>query len=332
MDNEQKSGIININLKPNERIAFCCDIHFDNNAPVSRVDDIQETIEKKMNDMYNKCIEHNVKHLFFEGDIFNRIQCSHEAVYRMGEILKNFIDKGIKLYTILGNHDILRNSLKDIERSPINLLFSFGLLEHINMHRPVVINKDILIVPVDYTEEAPRAVSNFKVNILLAHAFYDNYTFGGADHNIEKEWVETAGYNAIILGHDHEEHPITKVNKTYIIRSGSILRGTSNSYNFTRTPKFVILDDLYNINENTILNIDLWHKDYKDIASEYILNKKKLSSIKGLESVLNDLSDLAERLTNEDGNNTDRIYEIIQTDTKLPSECRTMLMHYISEA
>ena len=63
--------VIQVQLNKDESIAFCCDIHMDSQTPSSRIDDIQVTVIDKIKDIREKCVESNVKHLFFEGDIFN---------------------------------------------------------------------------------------------------------------------------------------------------------------------------------------------------------------------------------------------------------------------
>lgn len=322
-------NVIQIQLNDGEKIAFCGDIHIDSRTPDSRIDDLFETAIEKMNDILKKCIEKNVKCMFFEGDIFNKIQVPHICVNMFGEVLLKFKEAGIQLFTICGNHDILRNSLENIERSPIQTLFTFGILNHINLDNRVIINKRVLITPVDYTEYPPKAEKSAPINILLAHMFYNaSELLADERHNLSKKDVEDLGYDAIFLGHDHEEYPITKHGKSVIVRSGSVLRGTSHNYNFTREPGFVVLHDIDNICSDTIEKVGIEHKRYEDIASSYVLNRKKLSSITGLSDVL---SNLAEKLSEGSEADGDRIWDIINTDADLPADCRLLIMSYINE-
>lgn len=320
--------VTQIQLNKGESIAFCCDLHMDSQTPSSRIDDIQVTLIEKMKDIKNKCVERNVKHLFFEGDIFNRVACPHSCVNLLGEEFLNFKKEGIELYSILGNHDIVRNSLEAIEKSPIQTLFSFGVLKHINLDNRIIFNKKVMVTPVDYTEYPPKAEENASYNILLAHMFFDaSELFADERHNLTKEDVKKLGYDLIVLGHDHEEYEDVIINNCRIIRSGSILRGTANNYNFSREPKFVVIRDINDI-DSSIEKVVINHKPYKDIASEYVINKKQLSSITGLQDVL---SNLAEKLAESSETDGDRIFEIIKSDPDLPSDCRGLLLKYIAE-
>lgn len=321
--------VIQVQLNKDESIAFCCDIHMDSQTPSSRIDDIQVTVIDKIKDIREKCVERNVKHLFFEGDIFNRVACPHSCVNLIGEEFLKFKDCGIELYSILGNHDIVRNSLEAIEKSPIQTLFSFGVLKHINLNTRVVINKKVMVTPVDYTEYPPKASSDAKFNILLAHMFYDaSDLIADERHNLSKKDIAKLKYDMVVLGHDHEEYSDVIQDDCVIIRSGSVLRGTSHNYNFTREPKFVVIRDIDNP-KDSIEKVVIKHKPYKDIASEYVINKKQLSSITGLKDVL---SNLAEKLAESSENDGDRIFEIIKSDPKLPTDCRALLLKYIAES
>lgn len=321
--------VYSLNLEKGETIAFCGDIHADSTSPSSRIDDIQETLSKKLNDMLTKCISYKVKYLFFEGDIFNKIQCTHECVNRLGEDLLKFKSKGIGLFTILGNHDIVRNNLDNMVKAPIQTLFNFGVLTHISLNKRVVINRDILITPVDYTEYPTIADNRFKVNILLAHMFYNQSELMGDErHNLSREVMGSLGYTVAFLGHDHEEYPVDKTGKTYVVRSGSLLRGTSHSYNFTRKPKFVVVTDIYNICEDTLKGVELEHADYSKIASEYVINKKNMSNTSEMKALL---SSLAGKLMVQEDSSDDRILSVVQNDPNLPVECRSLLLHYFSE-
>lgn len=321
-------SMINVNLKDGEKIAFISDVHVDSKMPDSRIDDIIETLKSKMLDIYDKCLYNNVKCVFFEGDVVNRIQCPFEPITMMAEILLKFKNSGIRCFSILGNHDIVRNSLENIEKSPIQILFTLGALEHINLENRIIINNTLLITPVDYTEIPVVADKSYKQNILLAHMFYNASGFIADDrHNLKEEQVLQSGYDLIVLGHDHEDYEDVIVGGCKIVRHGSVLRGTSHNYNFSRKPNFVVIDDIGNV-KNTVRRVEIKHRDYKDIASEYILNKKTFSSISSMQDVL---SNLADKLTDTTETDSDRIYNIIVSDENLPSGSRDLLLKYISE-
>lgn len=321
----------NLVVDSNDSIAFILDLHMDSTTPSSRIDDLQETLLDKMDDIREKCIERRVKHIFFAGDIFNRIACTHASVNLLGESFLKFKENGIQLYSILGNHDIVRNSLEAMEKSPIQTLFSFGVLSHISRDSKVFINSKVLISPFDYTEVVEPVPDDYThmFNVLLAHVFYNASDLLADDkHNIREAEVDRLGYDLMVLGHDHQEYPTIKVNNTTIVRCGAVLRGTAHNYNFTRKPKFVVWKNLDNPSVDNLEYVEIRHRDYRDIASEYVINKKQVGSISGLQDVL---SNLAEKLADSGESDADRILDIINTDKDLPQTCRALILKYLSE-
>ena len=107
--------VIQLTLQPDESIAFMLDIHADSVSPSSRIDDIQETILEKLESVRESCKSHKVKHLFLAGDIHNRVATTHNVVNQLGAEFLKFKQDGVELYSILGNHDIVRNSLEAID-------------------------------------------------------------------------------------------------------------------------------------------------------------------------------------------------------------------------
>lgn len=318
---------IRLKLNEGEKIAFISDVHVDSKMPDSRVDDIITTLKDKLVDIFNKCIAENVKYVFFEGDVVNRVQCPFEPITMLADILLRFKQEGMRCFSILGNHDIVRNSLENLDKSPIQILFKLGVLEHINLDTRVIINDTVLLTAVDYTEYPIKADNSFNKNILLAHMFYGKSGFLSDErHNLTDNNILDLGYDLVVLGHDHEDYNDVIVGSTKIVRHGSVLRGTSHNYNFTRKPNFIVIDDINNPKE--VRRIEISHRDYKDVASEYILNKKTFSSMNALQDVL---SNLADKLVDTTETDSDRIYNIIMGDEKLPNDCRELLLKYINE-
>lgn len=319
--------MINLNLSNNEKIAFIGDLHLDSSTPPSRIDDILQTTLDKVNDVLESCISNNVKALFWAGDIVNRISIPFSPINSFMELLIKFHDSGIQNFSICGNHDIMRNSMEYLDRSPVQTLFSSGLMTHISLNNRVCINNMTLITPIDYTETPPNADTRYKINILLCHSFINANEFMAEEkHNIRTEDLVQLDYDIVVAGHDHQYYPPMKIGKSMVYRPGSVLRGTSHDYNFIREPQFLIMSDVFNV--DSIEKVIIKHKPYKDVASQFILNKKEGNSLSDLRDVL---SNLAERLAVSSSQDEDRVMEIIKTDPNLPNDSRLQLLHYIGE-
>lgn len=324
-----KIQTIQINIEEDESIAFSGDFHADSIGPESRIDDYQFTCITKLEDILKKCIDKNVKAFFFPGDMFSRILIPHECVNVIGDVLMKFKKEGIRVFSIVGNHDIARNQLEKLVKSPLQTLFTFEAVEHININMRVVINKKTLITPVNYMEYPIIAYEKAKYNILLAHMFYKaSELFSAGPHNIEEKDVLDWNYDCMVLGHDHVPYPIIRVGKTDIVRPGSIMRATSHEYNLSRIPCFYVLKNPAEYNVSNFEKIDIQAKPFEEIASSSVLNKKS-NTLSGLQDIL---SNLAERLAGTDiSDGKDRIVEMIKKDPQVPQEVKALLFHYFSE-
>lgn len=326
----------------NEKFGFIGDIHFADSIS-SRLDDYMHTCCQKLFAIGDICQKEHVRYLFFSGDVFHKVTCTHECVNKLGNVLLSLQKQGIRMFSIFGNHDLLRNSLQpsSLARTPLQILFDFNILEHINLSKPVEIYRmgiddfsanSVKITAVDYTEKIPPADRNFDNNILMAHMFFDQKGFLiDEDENISSDQMKNYGYDMAFLGHDHEEHSPSYCGKTVVIRCGSLLRGSVHDYNFKREPGFVIVDDIFNLKH--IRKVVVPHHPYQDIISQSALNKKVVSKSEAVN--INALQNLAEKLakTNErDEISEDVILNTIKTDFQIPNNRRKLLLRYINMA
>ena len=329
--------MITINILSTEKVAFCGDIHFDTATPQARIDDYMEACCRKVESIGDICEKEKVKYLFLAGDIFNRISCSHECVNRAGKALLQLKERGIRIFSICGNHDLLRDSLQKLSQSPIETLFSFGVLEHISLSNPVEFReigtnetqRTAKLTAVDFTESIPPADNNYDTNVLLAHMFFGQTGFlSDESQNIPNEKMEAYGYDMAFLGHDHEAYEPILCGKTIVIRNGSLMRGTRHDYNFIQEPAIVIVDDIFK--PKICRRIIIPHRPYKEIVSQAVLVKKFDDGYTMVDKqALRNLADkLASAKLNE-SNIDDSILKIVETDPQIPPNCRKILISYI---
>ncbi len=322
-------NVINLEVESNEAIAFVGDLHADSATPSTRKDDYLNTVVGKLSDIHSKCVKNNVKAVFFSGDIFSRIQVTNECIKVIGRQFRRFSNSGIFIGTIIGNHDIARNQINKLEKSPLSVLFEFGILEYLRVDNRVAINKSTLITPVSFLEDPVRANSKASHNILLAHMFYNASDLIASDNdNLKEEHVKLFGYDAIFLGHDHVDYDIVEVENTSIVRPGSVTRGTSHNYNFNRKVGFYILKDPGNYKKSNWEFIDIEVLPMEDIISSLVLNRR--SNLANLSSMI---TDLVSKLSSNGSSGPNRsIFDIVSNSEELPSNIRVMLLDYFKEA
>lgn len=319
--------IINLEIKEGEAIAFAADLHADSHPPSSRVDvDYISTAEDKLKSVLESCKYHNVKFLILGGDVFHRVTTTFECVRRIGSMFLKFREEGIRVGSIVGNHDLARNQVEKMAKSPLSMLFDFGVLEKLNIDRRIVINKKVLITPVGFMDKLVKANSKAEINILVAHLFYNVSEYFGNEHTLTNDIIKELGYSAIFLGHDHINYPIVRMHGTDIVRPGSLMRGTAHNYNFGREVGFYVLHDPANYESENYEFVKIPVRPMEEVVSSLIINKKdNLADLSDL------MGELVSKLTEGEGK-YDGILEAVKKDSSIPQPVRIMLMDYFSEA
>lgn len=323
------SGFAELSLKDGESIAMIGDLHGDTQQPSSRIDNYMETMSSKMLDILEKCISGNVKATFWSGDIFNRIQLPSECVNRVGSIFIKFKEKGIRVFSIYGNHDMCRNTADEgvYTKSPLTILFNFGVIEHVNLSNSIVINKKTLITAVDYAEVVPIANKVAKYNILFAHVFYNaGDIMADEKHNIKPSDIDELGYDGMMLGHDHTDYETMSVGKkgTVIIRPGSVMRATCHDTNFIRVPHFYIIKNPGEFSKSGVEKVLIKARPFRDVVSTMVLNRKE-NTLSGIRNIM---SDLINQLTSGDNEDYDGVVDRIKKEKELPDEVRRVILDY----
>ncbi len=321
-------NVTNIDIAEGGAIAFVGDLHADSTTPSTRKDDYLQTVSLKLNDIYNKCIDRQVKAIFFSGDIFNKVRVTNECIKVIGRQFRKFANSDIFIGTIVGNHDIARNQVDKLEKSPISVLFEFGVINYLHLRNRVSINKKTLITPVSFLEDPVRANEKASFNIMLAHMFYNASDLIASDNdNLKEEHIKLFKYDAVLLGHDHINYDILRVGDTDIIRPGAVTRGTSHNYNFSRDVGFYVLKDPGHYNSDNWEFVPIDVLPMEEVISSLVLNKR--SNLANLSSMI---TDLVTKLSSDGGANSGRsIFEIVYGDTELPLGIKNMLLDYFKE-
>ncbi len=318
--------IVNLSLEKDEAIAFASDLHADSHPPSSRLDvDYTGVAVEKLGWVFESCLKNKVKMLILGGDVFHRVVTTFECVRRIGSMFLEFKKAGIMVGSIVGNHDIARNQIEKLSKSPLNMLFDFGILENLNIDRRVVINKKLLITPVGYLEKLVKANKKAVYNILVAHMFYKAPKQFGDSHSLTEGHVLEMDYDAIFLGHDHINYKILRKGKTDIVRPGSLIRGTTHNYNFNRDVGFYILRDPVNYSVNNYDFIKLPARPMEEVVSSLVLHKKN-----NLADLSDMMGDLVMRLT-ESGERYDGVLDAVRKDKNIPESVRSLLLDYFRE-
>ena len=251
------------------KIYFVGDVHLQEQSPISRKDSYPTSILNKLTEIGNLVRENNIEAVIFSGDIFSTSAITLKYFKRC---VKAFRDIPCPCYSIIGNHDIPRNNLDLMEDSPLDLLFSVGVLKHLD----TLEFDNVVIKGIDYTKELVGPEDPTKYNVLVAHRYFNTPMFG-AD-SITPEELVALKYNMIFLGHAHDEYEDLNVGGTMLYRIGSLSRGTKANSQLYRENIYVLefntLTKEYNRVKVPCLPCNEAFKDRIFIEKQEEINKK----------------------------------------------------------
>lgn len=102
-----------------EKFMVIGDLHIRETNPVSRLDNYEEAIQKKLQFLIMKAQEEKHKAVILLGDIFDTPKVGYECLLRTANTLSMFSGK---LYIVNGNHDIYNYSMETVTRTAIYML------------------------------------------------------------------------------------------------------------------------------------------------------------------------------------------------------------------
>jgi len=212
------------------------DLHLKCTSPISRCDDYSSAILKKL-DYLSNCVDVSKCNTFILlGDVFDSPVTSLPYLAQVIHTFKKISDKGITVYTIVGNHDIKNNRMDSLESTALGILISTGYLKLAPKELEI---ENTVFRCFNYPEEVLPRQSSDKYEVCIAHRYYD---FGLAWDSFHEKDVKQLDYSAMVLGHLHVPCDTEIIGNTMLYRPGSLSRNTSEPYNKLRTPRALVFN------------------------------------------------------------------------------------------
>jgi len=276
------------------------DPHLASKNPRSRKDQYSITVLDKLRQIGQIVKEtEDMRFVLLLGDLFHLKDQPHYYTSVVAQILRKM---GVPVYTIIGNHDIYWDRIDSIGKTPVSILMASGVLKWLD----VIKIGNLFIRGYDYQRIVTlNPESHSGTTMAVAHAFYRFEH--SVDGTIDEQSIEDAGYDYLLLGHDHMPYSPLQRGKTSILRPGSLTRGTIHDYNMTRDVQVYVMhvDDTGPLMYRPhILNVQpasdifkeasLSGRDVRKSVSEFV---KKMQEQK--EAVSQDIMEALCKLTDE---------------------------------
>lgn len=278
------------------KFLYVGDLHQDELEPVNRIDDFNETRKEKISEIINIAKTNNVKAILHGGDFFNRPKMSNEFVtsvmemwneelipidiqeltfqFQAGTIseekylnaLHQYKVGNIPFISIIGNHDLIGESIDSYPKTSLNVLDTSGFLHIVDKENPIVFqDEDISVAITGYSydreldkssEKEGYCVTKAHINgksvdyqIHMAHGMLTNHSYGQKfAHTVIAEIAPKTEADLTINGHDHIGFPLTEMEGKLFVNPGSPFRLSADVKEIARMPKVLLI----NVNKNGI--------------------------------------------------------------------------------
>lgn len=292
-------------------VLFIGDTHLKSNSPISRKDDYPRVILNKLRYLAKNADIYNCKTFLILGDVFDSPTVPLSYLSEVINTFKEIRDRGIEVYSIVGNHDIKNNRLDSLPSTALGILFATDCVKI--APKEFVIDNTIFRC-YNYTEEVlPKATNNYEV--CIAHLYYD---FSGVKDSLYEDDLKRLNYDAMVLGHLHTPCETITVHNTELFRVGSLSRNTSEVFNKVRTPRAL----LFNCKTHNTMYIDVMCESAENVFVQQT-NKKN--------EVTFSMKELIQFMTSSYLQSDMDVREYFNK-LQLPYECKTKIVKYLDKA
>lgn len=217
-------------------LVFTGDIHLEETAPVSRIDDYEEAQKKKLAFLRAFTEKHDCP-VIDAGDIFNHWKTSPYLITRAAEELPK------EVYTIPGNHDLPNHNKELIHKSALGTLFA---TKRIALLSSMYANSfyGVSVQGLAYGDSTiPEPHTSSHINILVIHELIWEETkppFPDAEGYSASEVLKRyKGFDIIVSGHNHSGFLFQAGNR-FVVNPGSMMRISADKKDYK--PRFYAMN------------------------------------------------------------------------------------------
>jgi len=220
------------------RFIFFTDAHISGMTPRHRVDNYQQALLKKIEEVYDLAKKHSCEFLVFGGDLFDTHRIfSYEVISGLMDII---CDSGLKTYSIIGQHDLYGYNPETFKSSTLAFVIKrCGLFEIIWQPSAVCgVNLFPSHVWQDVNESLKATLPTDHPNVLIAHCLFTNKKLPYNTISTE-DFGKTSPYDLVLAGDLHCGFETHRVNKSWFCNPASLARQEINEAD--RIPKVALI-------------------------------------------------------------------------------------------
>lgn len=232
------------------RFLIIGDIHWRSDNPKSRTDDYKAALTAKLRECFELASQHGVDAILHTGDTFDSPNVALSTIADLALLLR---DSPVPIFGIAGNHDLPGGNPDTISRTPLGVLFRFGIIQP--LHTPMddyVFNGHVVLrgapfshitdVDPSYYASPDEHRTHRRTEVRITHGMLTPKPVPGR-HTLFSEIAEAEHMpDVIVNGHYHLGTGIQWAGDTLIINPGALCRASADVREIDRTVQVALLE------------------------------------------------------------------------------------------
>lgn len=236
----------------NIKILYLTDTHVSGKNPISRVDNVPETLKRKFTEVGDIANREQCDIIVHGGDLNETPDVSNKLSGEITEIIKAW---NKKVYIVPGNHDLYGYNIKTLPNTKLGLLAKSGTITILDRKHPVkIVTPGGFVLglegqeyyehidegnPSDY--QSMFQTGDVDFSILVVHGMLLDHDFISGVKHTKIEDISTDA-DIVFAGHYHPGFKQVTLDGTTYCNPGSLLRKENTKENRANTPQVAILE------------------------------------------------------------------------------------------
>lgn len=225
------------------KAVFYTDTQLSGQTPKNRIDNYQESLLSKIEEVYGTALKTGADCVICGGDFFNSHRIfSYELLSNVMNLICEF---PVDTYMTVGQHDLIGYNPASFKSSALG--FVAGQCQRLHILWEPVTVKDVVISASHVWENLKDAGKGFqkdKGNILVAHHLLTNKKtlFDSINTTDFSNWMKEKGvrYDLVLSGDLHDGYDLHETNGTWFCNPGSLARQAISDLH--RPPRMAIIE------------------------------------------------------------------------------------------
>lgn len=312
------------------KFLYVGDPHNQVRTPTNRTDKFHETYDNKVQEIKELAVKHKVKAILQPGDFLNSpnynndflmdvvekwsvVPGKYEMLKKMsyqGENLDDYmpdflekLKKDIPIVGIIGNHELIGNSLNSYSKTSLAFLERLGFMHMVTKDEPMIFEDDGVTVSISGTHyhsniDTPDYVDDYIVddpqgdyNIHMVHGMLKEKSLGSLIKHTTVDAIKETEADLTIAGHDHIGFDLIEEDGKKFVNPGAMTRTKSDLKEIKRKPK-VLLITIDGTADEPVKVEDIYLKSAPDgekvlDRQSIVAKQKQQGKVSKIESIVN---------------------------------------------